>query len=220
MIRFLYLVIIFSFISCSNIKLTEPTPEPKRESIFGGPLKFSSETGSFGSGGDNVLGLSNSNSNGNLSSLPINELLWRSSLDTLESIQLKNDNFKSLKVLDLACGRGGDLYKFIQTNFNNNILKEKGGIDFILGIDNDSNNIEYYNNRGKSNNARARFLEYKNEFLDENSKDNIPEIYKNNSVYYITGDINNYDGDDDVSIDDIFDSLMDLENLDFKEREK
>lgn len=142
------------------------------------------------------------------------------SLDILESIQLKNDNFKSLKVLDLACGRGGDLYKFIQTNFNNNILKEKGGIDFILGIDNDSNNIEYYNNRGKSNNARARFLEYKNEFLDENSKDNIPEIYKNNSVYYITGDINNYDGDDDVSIDDIFDSLMDLENLDFKEREK
>lgn len=142
------------------------------------------------------------------------------SLDILESIQTKNEDFSSLKVLDLACGRGGDLYKFIQTNFNDNILKETGGIEFILGIDYDSNNIEYYNNRGKSNNARARFLEYKNEFLDENSIDNIPKIYKNNSVYYITGDINLYDGDDDVSISDIFDDIMNLDNEDFKDREK
>ena len=67
MVRFLYLFIIFSFISCSNIKLTEPTPEPKRESIFGGPLKFSTETGSFSSGEGNVFGFSNSNSNENLS---------------------------------------------------------------------------------------------------------------------------------------------------------
>ncbi len=142
------------------------------------------------------------------------------SIDILESLQMKNDDFKFLKVLDLACGRGGDLYKFIQTNFKDNILKDVGGYQFILGIDYDSTNIEYYNNRGKSNNARARYLEYKNEFLDENTSDNIPYIYNNNSVYYITGDLNNFDGDLDSSIDDIFESIMDLDNNDFKDREK
>ena len=101
MIRFLYLVIIFSFIWCSNIKLTEPTPEPKRESIFGGPLKFSTETGSFSSGEGNVFGFSNSNSNENLSSLPINELLWRSSLDTLEFMSFeKIDPFGGVIISD------------------------------------------------------------------------------------------------------------------------
>ena len=83
MIRFLYVIIIFSLVSCSNI-LTETSPEPERESIFGGPLKFSTETGSFSSGDVNISILPNSNKNQNLSSLPVNELLWRSSLDTLE----------------------------------------------------------------------------------------------------------------------------------------
>ena len=84
MIRFLYYFIIFFLISCSNIKLSEPLPEPKRESIFGGPLKFSTETGSFSTGKGMLSGLQNSNDTSSLSSLPINELLWRSSLDTLE----------------------------------------------------------------------------------------------------------------------------------------
>ena len=101
MIRFLYLVIIFSLISCSNIKLTEPAPEPKRESIFGGPLKFSTETGSFSSGEANGFSFSNSNSNENLSSLPINELLWRSSLDTLEFMSFeKIDPFGGVIISD------------------------------------------------------------------------------------------------------------------------
>ena len=101
MVRFLYLFMIFSFISCSNIKLTEPTPEPKRESIFGGPLKFSTETGSFSSGEGNVFGFSNSNSNERLSSLPINKLLWRSSLDTLEFMSFeKIDPFGGVIISD------------------------------------------------------------------------------------------------------------------------
>ena len=82
--RFVYFIITLSFISCSGVELSKPTPEAKRESIFGGPLKFSTETGSFSTGDNSLSGLTNSNNNSQLSSLPINELLWRSSLDTLE----------------------------------------------------------------------------------------------------------------------------------------
>ena len=87
--------------SCSNIELTEPSLEPKRESIFGGPLKFSTETGSFSSGEAKGFSFSNSNSNENLSSLPINELLWRSSLDTLEFMSFeKIDPFGGVIISD------------------------------------------------------------------------------------------------------------------------
>ena len=51
MVRFLYIILIFSLSSCSNINFTrKPEPEKKRETIFGGPLKFSTETGSFSTG--------------------------------------------------------------------------------------------------------------------------------------------------------------------------
>ena len=82
--RFLYFIIVFFLISCSNVELSAPLPEPKRESILGGPLTFSAETGSFGTGKGMFSGLQNSDNDVSLSSLPINELLWRSSLDTLE----------------------------------------------------------------------------------------------------------------------------------------
>ena len=81
---FLYYFIIFSLISCSNVKLSEPLQEPKRESILGGPLTFSTETGSFSTGEGILSGLQNSNNGSLSSSLPVNELLWRSTLDTLE----------------------------------------------------------------------------------------------------------------------------------------
>ena len=82
--QFVYFIITLSFISCSGVELSEPTPEDKKESIFGGPLKFSTETGSFSTGKGISFGFQNSNNMTSLSSLPINELLWRSSLDTLE----------------------------------------------------------------------------------------------------------------------------------------
>ena len=51
MIRFLYIILIFSFIlHVLGYNITKPEPEKKRESIFGGPLKFSTETGSFSAG--------------------------------------------------------------------------------------------------------------------------------------------------------------------------
>ena len=84
MVRFLYIFIILSFISCSNFNLQKPLPEPARQSIFGGPLMFSTETGSFSTGERKLSGLSNLKNESKLSSLPINELLWRSTLDTLE----------------------------------------------------------------------------------------------------------------------------------------
>ena len=58
--------------------------QKKRESIFGGPLTYSTETGSFSAGSIGVPNLSNAKSNSNITSLPINELLWNSTLDTLD----------------------------------------------------------------------------------------------------------------------------------------
>jgi len=87
MIRFLYIFLVFTLVSCSGINLTESLPEKKRETIFGGPLKFSTETGSFSAGNQS---LSNSTNNSNLSSLPINELLWRSSLDVLDFMSFQS----------------------------------------------------------------------------------------------------------------------------------
>ena len=81
MIRFLYVFLVFSLVSCSGINLTDPLPEPKRESIFGGPLSFSTDTGSFSAGNPK---LSNSKNSYDISSLPVNELLWISSLDVLD----------------------------------------------------------------------------------------------------------------------------------------
>ena len=46
--RFLSIVVlVFSLSSCSSINLTEPQPEPKRQSILGAPLTYSTETGKF-----------------------------------------------------------------------------------------------------------------------------------------------------------------------------
>ena len=98
--HFFYIIIILFFISCSNTKLSEPIAEPKRESIFGGPLKFSTETGSF-SAGEVLSNLSNVKNPSKVSSLPINELLWRSSLDTLEFMSFeKVDPFGGVIVSD------------------------------------------------------------------------------------------------------------------------
>ena len=82
MIRFLYIILVLNLFSCSGINLTDPIPEPKRQSIFGGPLTFSTETGSFSSNNIGIKSLSNGSSS--TSTLPINELLWISTLDTLD----------------------------------------------------------------------------------------------------------------------------------------
>ena len=153
------------------------------------------------------------------------EMLINNSISILEN----DEDFKYIKTLDLASGRGGDLLKFINTNFvdnnSNNSLKKNGGIKFVLGIDYSSVNVEYaekYNN-----NARGRFLEYKNTYVNNNNK--LPEIYNNNNVYYITGDLNLYNNAEDIetSYDSIMSDVkyMDLEtneslenNNDFNER--
>ena len=82
MIRFLYIILVLNLFSCSGINLTDPIPEPERQSIFGGPLTFSTETGSFSSNNIGIKSLSNGSSS--TSTLPINELLWISTLDTLD----------------------------------------------------------------------------------------------------------------------------------------
>ena len=116
MIRFLYIFLVFLLVSCSSINLTEPLPEPKRESIFGGPLKFSTETGSFSASNQS---LSNSINSSGLSSLPINELLWKSSLDVLDFMSFQNiDPF------------GGVIISNWFINENNNNIRNKIVVSF------------------------------------------------------------------------------------------
>lgn len=122
------------------------------------------------------------------------------------SILENNNDFKYIKLLDLACGRGGDLFKYINTNFidNNNFnnVKKNGGIKLVLGIDNSSVNIEY--SERNNNNARGRYLEYKNNYIHNNNV--IPEIYEDNSVYYITGDLNLYNNT--TNVETSYNSIM------------
>ena len=143
------------------------------------------------------------------------------SIDILETLQDKLPDFNYIKVMDLACGRGGDLKKYIDTNFypNSSKLKKNGGIQFILGIDNDPVNIEFYDDKNSlSNNARARYISYKNNHTHIHNPSDYPNIYKNNSVYYITGDLNQYDNTLDRSIEDTYKKIMEKEYDDFPDR--
>ena len=123
--RLIFIVITLSFISCSEVKLTEPTAEPKRESIFGGPLKFSTEEGSFSTRGNSLSDLSNSENNSQISSLPINELLWRSSLDTLEFMSFeKIDPFSGIIVSDWFINKSSkNLRNKVSITFSSSELK-------------------------------------------------------------------------------------------------
>ena len=130
--------------------------------------------------------------------------LINDSINILEN----NPEFTYIKALDLACGRGGDLLKLINTNFidnnSNNSIKETGGIKLILGIDNSSVNIEY--TERYNNNARGRYLEYKNDYMNKSSNNKLPDIYVNNSVYYITGDLLLYENEEQVQLS--YDKIM------------
>ena len=152
----------------------------------------------------------------------IKRQLIEHSITILEFIQTKTDTFNFIKVLDLACGRAGDLKKYLDTNYvnnnKNNLIKEKEGIQFILGLDYDPINIEFYDNKLLSNNnARARYISYKNtvSYLEKNN--NLPNIYKNNSVYYITADINLYNSDN-INVKDTYYKMINKEHLDFNKR--
>ena len=125
MIRFLYIIIILLIFSCSGLKLSEPLPEPKRQSIFGGPLTFSTETGSFSASNSGSNDLSNSRKNYNLSSLPVNELLWKSTLDTLEFMSFeKIDPFGGVIESDWFINTSSkDLRNKIIVSFSSSELK-------------------------------------------------------------------------------------------------
>ena len=89
--RFLSIVVlVFSLSSCSSINITKTEPEPERQSIFGGPLTFSTDTGEFSTGSNDKTRLFNVNKNNDLTtSLPVNELLWKATLDVLDFMSIK-----------------------------------------------------------------------------------------------------------------------------------
>ena len=113
--RFLYFFVIVSLVSCSNIKLSEPEQEAEKQSIFDGPITFSTEKGFF----------SENKSSGQLSSLPINELLWRSTLDTLEFMSFeKVDPFGGVIVSDWFINKSSkNLRNKISVYFSSSELK-------------------------------------------------------------------------------------------------
>ena len=97
----------------------------RQQSIFGGPLTFSTETGSFSAGEEILSNLSNQKNNSQLSSLPINELLWISSLDTLEFMSFeKIDPFGGIIVSDWFINESSkDLRNKITVSFLSSELK-------------------------------------------------------------------------------------------------
>ena len=93
-------------------------------------------------------------------------------------------NSEKINVLDLACGRGGDLNKVF--NFNNKM-------NLYLGIDIDMNNITSFDISDQNkNNARARYTQILSKYISSVDDDN---IIKKNNVYFVCGDLNKIDGD-------------------------
>ena len=140
----------------------------------------------------------------------VKEELIYSSVKILEA----NPQFSYIKTYDIGCGRGGDLNKYINTNFENNRntnnIKNEGGIQFILGTDIDSKGIEYIDKFNKNLNARGRFLLYKNQYKEINK--NLPNIYENSNVYYFTSNIYNLDKSSN-NIETNYNDI--IENIDF-----
>lgn len=126
----------------------------------------------------------------------INNSVKRDLINDAVTILKKNDEM-DIKVLEIGCGRGGDIAKYISTNFHDGIITpdklHNNGVKFILGIDIDSKSIEYIDSNGNDNRSRGRFIGMKNDYMkNENVSDDIPDIYKNNTAYFMTGDLNNY----------------------------
>ena len=95
-------------------------------------------------------------------------------------------NKDKINVLDLACGRGGDLSKIF--NFKNKI-------NLYLGIDIDMNNITNFDLKDQNkNNARARYVQLLTKYISNVDENN---IIKKNNVYFICGDLNKINKDND-----------------------
>ena len=114
-----------SAFSCSGIEVRKPEPEKKRESIFGGPLTYSTDTGSFSAGSVGVPNLSNANSKSSLTSLPINKLLWNSTLDTLDFMSYeKIDPFGGIIITDWFINQNNEkIRNKITVSFSSSELK-------------------------------------------------------------------------------------------------
>ena len=123
---FSIVVLVFSLSSCSGINFTKPNPEPERQSIFGGPLTFSTETGAFSTGSNDKTGLLNFKKNHDLTtSLPVNELLWKATLDVLDFMSIKEaDPFGGVISTDwFINAENNDFRNKITVSFSSSELK-------------------------------------------------------------------------------------------------
>ena len=125
MVRYLYIILSLSITSCSGLNITKPKPEPERQTIFGGPLTYSTETGSFSTGSLGAPRLSNAENKSNLTSLPVNELLWSSTLDTLDFISYeKIDPFSGIIITDWFINQNNKKFRNkITVSFSSSELK-------------------------------------------------------------------------------------------------
>jgi len=98
-------------------------------------------------------------------SLTINLQIYHNKIKNI-LLQKNIGEKKNIKILDLACGKGGDIAKWISFNKNNN----KKIITNVIGIDKNDDNI---NNDFDGACSRVKF--YKNKFVK--FADLIPDIY-------------------------------------------
>ena len=122
MIRFLYIIIIITLTSCSDTDISKPLAKTERQSIFGAPITFSSETGGFGS--INVGDKSHSNTSDKVQ-MPVNKLLWISTLDILDFMALeKIDPFGGIIMTKWFINENNDnIRNKITISFSNSELK-------------------------------------------------------------------------------------------------
>ena len=121
MLRLIYFFFLIMLASCSGIEMKAPEPEKERETIFGGPLKFSTETGGFsvGSPRKNSSMFNTLKKNDASGNIPVNALLWNASLDIID--------FIPLYIVDAY---GGVIVTDWFTNDDNNNVRFKTTISF------------------------------------------------------------------------------------------
>ncbi len=127
MLRLFCLILLIMLTSCSGLDIKAPEPEKERETIFGGPLKFSTEKGGFSVGSSSTTSskfniLKKDGSTGNI---PVNALLWQASLDTIDFIPLYTvDAYGGVIVTDWFINDDNNKFRYkITISFNSSELK-------------------------------------------------------------------------------------------------
>ena len=127
MLRLFCLIFIIMLTSCSGLDIKAPEPEKERETIFGGPLKFSTDKGGFSVGSSSTTSRKSNklNKDGSSGNIPVNALLWQASLNIVDFIPLyKVDAYGGVIVTDWFINNDNNKLRYkITISFNSSELK-------------------------------------------------------------------------------------------------